>query len=154
MPFKGHDGIPPHFRKRCGLIRLGIKINHDGSASGFQFPCVAVHQVLQQRQTLVAQAGALCEHLNGFLEQGGHKKTAVHVGNDDGRFAPVDISLDLQTCKIFSLGQVKELEINRIVDVAQGVDVVKAQLHCSAAFEGILGLNSVRIHIDGFNVLQ
>ena len=68
------------------------------------------------------------------------------VGTRNRGPAPVDVGVDFQTCEIFSFGEVKELEIHRVVDVPQGVDVVEAQLHLSGALERIFGFDSV-IHI-------
>ena len=144
MALVGDDGVAPYLGQRGGLIGLGVEVNHDGGAGGLEFACVAVDEVLQEREALVSQMGALCEYLDRLLEDGGHEETAVHVGNDNGGFAPVDVGVDLETGEVFGLGEVKELEIDRVVDVAEGVDVVEAELHMGAALEWILGFDSVR----------
>ena len=137
MTLEGDDGVAPDLGQGCWQVGFGVEVDHDGGAGGLEFACVAVDEVLQEREALVPQVGALCEYLDGFLEDGGDEETAVHVGNDNGWFAPVDVGVDLETGEVFGLGEVKELEIDRVVDVAQGVNVIEAQLDLGGAFEGI-----------------
>ena len=129
MALKGDDGITPHLGYRAGLVGLGSHVHHYGGTGGLHFAGVAVDHMLQQRQALVAQAQALGEHLDGLVEQGGLEETAVHVGDNDSRTAPVDVGLHFQSFEIMRLAQVEELEIDRVINVAQCVHVVETQLH-------------------------
>ena len=80
------------------------------------------------------------------MEIGLCQETAIHVCNDDGGLAPVDVGLYFESGKVLGLAQVKELEVGRVVDVPQGIYVVEAQLDRRCAVERVLGFYTV-IHI-------
>ena len=143
MTLKGDDGVAPHLWYGAGLVGLGIEVDHDCGTGGFDLAGVTIDGVLQQREALVAQVGTLGEHLDRLVEQRGLEETAVHVGDDDRGTAPIDVGLHFQSFEIMRLAQVKELEIDRVVDVAQRIHIVETQLHGRAALEWILGFDSV-----------
>ena len=99
--------------------------------------------MLEQREALVAQTGALGEDLDLLVEQCGLQETAVHVGDDDGGAPPVDVGLDFQPFEVLRLAQIKELEIDRVVDMAERVHVVETQLKWGGALERVLSFDSV-----------
>ena len=57
------------------------------------------------------------------------QEVAIYVGNHHVHIVPV-LSLTGSTLKIVALAQVKEVEVDRVVDMAQRVEVAEPQLHC------------------------
>ena len=112
VTLKGDDGIAPHLRDRTRLVGLGGHVDHDGGTGGLYLVCLAVDQMLQQREALVTQAGALGEDFYRFIKQCWCQETAVHIGDDDCGPSPVDVGLHIQSFEVMCFSQIKELEID------------------------------------------
>ena len=95
MALEGDDSVTPYLRYRAWLVGLRIHINHNRDTGAFHFAGVAVDQVLQQGEALVAQFGALGEYLDSLLEKRGSQETAVHIGDDDRWAPPIDVGLHI-----------------------------------------------------------
>ena len=73
-------------------------------------------------------------HSHFFVEECRGEEVAVDVSYYDVGFGPVDF-FAAHLVEVARLGEVEEDEVNRVVEVTQGVDVVKSQLHVLAVAE-------------------
>lgn len=118
-----------------------VEVDGGGAAEAFHFAGVAVAEGLQECDARVADALEARDNFQRLVvARLGHEVT-VHVDQHDWDLFPVD-AIAGRSGEIVGFSEVEEFEIDRVVDVAEGVDVVKAQLHSS----GTLPFIQVTIH--------
>ena len=78
-------------------------------------------------------------HCHFFVEKCWGKEVAIDVCNHYIGFGPVDV-FAAHFVEVARLGEVEEDEVDRVIEMSEGVDVVKSQLHvlCMAKWGGQL----------------
>lgn len=120
----------------CWHAGFGVEIYHNLRAHAFYLASGGVLQRLQHGEALVAHMVYLGEHHQRLVEECLVQEVDIDVGNHHVHVVPV-LSLAGSTLEVFALSQVEEVEIYRVVDVPQSVEVAESQLHWQRAMKGI-----------------
>ena len=135
LMFVGFDFFAIPFRERGGMAGGGIYIDHNRGAARSHLAGVVGHFLLEN-EVFFAHFAATGMHENTVAEMNGLEICAMHIGNHArGRFRSAVSEAYL--FHILCLSQIVKREIDRIVEMAQNVDIVKSQLclyfmfHCT-----------------------
>ena len=91
---------------------------------------------LQHCEALVAHMVDLCLHHERLVKECLVQEIAVDVGNHHVHVIPV-LSLACRALEIDAFAEVEKVEIHRVVDMTQRVEVAESQLHRQLAVEGV-----------------
>lgn len=139
----GGDAAAPVVADGDGAHGHGVEAGHDGVAHAFHVAGLGIDHALLHTQRLLADAFYAGEHFYGLVEIGGRIEATVHIDYDKAFGLAVEHAAE--GGEIIHLGQIHELEIDGVVEMAHGVDVEETQLHglVVAEFKGGCGYAGV-----------
>lgn len=104
-----------------------VEAYHYGLGDAFHLAVVAVDNALFECEALFSHVSDSGEYGNRFGDICGREEVAVYVGDNYVDMSPVD-TFRHHILKIAALAEVEKLDIYRIIEVTEQVDVVEAYL--------------------------
>lgn len=103
---------------------IEVEGHHNRSAGALHFMCFGIDDTLCQVKTLGSdfRYGSLYGNVVGAVDL--CKELSLNVYNDDAIFLPIDVRA--YGGKVLGLSQIVKGEIDRVVDMAEFIDIIEA----------------------------
>ncbi len=121
------DALAPGVADGGGATGGEVDVDHYGACRAF-YVATGIDDALVEYHRAVGDIGDCGEHFDFFIDFRGCEEVAVNVGYDRScGFAAECVGHELAEVGVFA--HVEKLEVDRVVEMAEHVDVVEAYLH-------------------------